>query len=157
MIDADFSGRFNSHMPCPFRNRQSGYDAVHYTHWRTLSANSCVQTLATNPQNKDMLAAGGYSGDICVWLLKHGGNVEDDCIDEIPCDKTSQYGCAIGLAWMPPAQNARGNIDGNRVEEHTTYNLLSAHVDGKVALWRIILSNSIASATSAGQMTRLRT
>lgn len=43
------------------RNQHQGGD-IFYSHYRTLVAKSCVQTMAANPHNKDMLAAGSYSG-----------------------------------------------------------------------------------------------
>lgn len=132
----------------PRRHKDTG--DIFYAHFRTLAAKSCVQCLETNPRNKDWLAAGSYSGDVCVWMYERCSSSmapsHEDRMVQVACDEQSQFGCVVGLTWMRlPAK--KGSADAGAVE----HGLLSAHADGMVVMWRI---HGFNAGAEAARMTR---
>lgn len=52
----------------PIRNNLNN-DVIYKDH-KTLPVKSCIQTLCTNPFNKDMFAGGTYSGSVLLLSIK---------------------------------------------------------------------------------------
>ncbi|XP_037037061.1 uncharacterized protein LOC119074853 [Bradysia coprophila] len=105
----------------PIRNKANG--SVNYQELKTLPVKSCINSLVTNPHNKDIFAGGTFSGDLYIWKyeIRSDGGIISEHFSE-----TSQFGGNIvGITWMKANAASRD------------FDLLTGHVDGVIVLWKV--------------------
>ncbi|XP_035783458.1 uncharacterized protein LOC118461813 [Anopheles albimanus] len=93
--------------------------------WVELCSNpvkSCIESLETNPFNRDMFAGGTVAGDVYLW---HFELERKSSFTELHSE-TTDCGKVVDMAWT------RFNVMSKA--DHA---LLSAHSDGTVILWRV--------------------
>uniref|UniRef100_A0A182JZZ9 WD repeat-containing protein 55 homolog n=1 Tax=Anopheles christyi TaxID=43041 RepID=A0A182JZZ9_9DIPT len=96
--------------------------------WNELSSNpvkACIESLETNPFNRDMFAGGTVSGDVYIWHYEMNLKVERNSFAELHSE-TTDCGKVVDMAWT------RYNVMSK-----SDYALLTAHTDGTVILWRV--------------------
>ncbi|XP_065079553.1 uncharacterized protein LOC135702447 [Ochlerotatus camptorhynchus] len=107
-----------------FTPRRDSYGSVQWIELCTNPVKACIETLETNPFNKDMFAGGTVSGDVYIWHyelnLKHEQNSFSELFSE-----TTDYGKVVDMAWIKPNPLTKD------------FGLLSGHNDGIVILWKI--------------------
>ncbi|XP_053670531.1 uncharacterized protein LOC128720857 [Anopheles nili] len=96
--------------------------------WVELCSNpvkACIESLETNPYNRDMFAGGTVSGDVYIWHYEMNLKNERNSFAELHSE-TTDCGKVVDMAW------ARYNVMSK-----SDYALLTAHSEGTVILWRI--------------------
>uniref|UniRef100_A0A182P783 WD repeat-containing protein 55 homolog n=1 Tax=Anopheles epiroticus TaxID=199890 RepID=A0A182P783_9DIPT len=107
----------------PRRDRYGGS-----VQWVELSSNpvkACIESLETNPYNRDMFAGGTVSGDVYIWHYEMNLKVERNSFAELHSE-TTDCGKVVDMAWT------RYNVMSK-----SDYALLTAHSEGTVILWRV--------------------
>ncbi|XP_062554999.1 uncharacterized protein LOC134220064 [Armigeres subalbatus] len=107
-----------------FMPRRDTYRSVQWIELCSNPIKACIETLETNPFNKDMFAGGTVSGDVYIWHyelnLKHEQNSFSELFSE-----TTDFGKVVDMAWIKPNPLTKD------------FGLLSCHSDGVVILWKI--------------------
>ncbi|XP_050071938.1 uncharacterized protein LOC126559808 [Anopheles maculipalpis] len=107
----------------PKRDRYGGS-----VQWVELSSNpvkACIESLETNPFNRDMFAGGTVSGDVYIWHYEMNLKNERNSFAELHSE-TTDCGKVVDMAWT------RYNVMSK-----SDYALLTAHSEGAVILWRV--------------------
>ncbi|KFB35395.1 AGAP003804-PA-like protein [Anopheles sinensis] len=107
----------------PQRNRYGG--SVQWTELCSNPVKACIESLDTNPFNRDMFAGGTVSGDVYIWQYDHGVRNERNSFTELHSE-TTDCGKVVDMAW------ARYNVMSKSDSA-----LLTAHSEGTVILWRV--------------------
>ncbi|XP_058818786.1 uncharacterized protein LOC131681770 isoform X2 [Topomyia yanbarensis] len=107
-----------------FTPKRDSYNSVQWVELCSNPVKACVETLVTNPFNKDMFAGGTVSGDVYIWLHELNIKHEQNSLTEI-FSETTDYGKVVDMAWIKPYP----------VSEDC--GLLSCHNDGIVILWKV--------------------
>uniref|UniRef100_A0A182R5X4 WD repeat-containing protein 55 homolog n=1 Tax=Anopheles funestus TaxID=62324 RepID=A0A182R5X4_ANOFN len=108
---------------CPKRDRYGGS-----VQWVELSSNpvkACIESLETNPYNRDMFAGGTVSGDVYIWHYEMNLKNERNSFAELHSE-TTDCGKVVDMAWT------RYNVMSK-----SDYALLTAHSEGTVIQWRV--------------------
>ncbi|XP_055610974.1 uncharacterized protein LOC129757710 isoform X1 [Uranotaenia lowii] len=106
-----------------FTPKRDTYGSIQWTELCSSPVKACIETLETNPFNKDMFAGGSVSGDIYVWQYETNMKSEQNSIVEL-FSETADYGRIVDLAW----------IKFNPMTKDV--GLLSCHSDGIITLWK---------------------
>uniref|UniRef100_A0A182SZG2 Uncharacterized protein n=1 Tax=Anopheles maculatus TaxID=74869 RepID=A0A182SZG2_9DIPT len=96
--------------------------------WVELSSNpvkACIESLETNPFNRDMFAGGTVSGDVYIWHYEMNLKNERNSFAELHSE-TTDCGKVVDMAWTRYS-----------VMSKSDYALLTAHSEGAVILWRV--------------------
>uniref|UniRef100_A0A182NFX2 WD repeat-containing protein 55 homolog n=1 Tax=Anopheles dirus TaxID=7168 RepID=A0A182NFX2_9DIPT len=107
----------------PKRDRYGGS-----VQWVELSSNpvkACIESLETNPFNRDMFAGGTVSGDVYIWHYERNPKNERNSFAELHSE-TTDCGKVVDMAWT------RYNVMSK-----SDYALLTAHSEGTVIQWRV--------------------
>ncbi|XP_055547334.1 uncharacterized protein LOC129731387 [Wyeomyia smithii] len=100
------------------------FNSVQWTELCSHPVKACVESLVTNPFNKDMFAGGTVSGDLYIWCyemtLKHEPNSLSELFSE-----TTDNGQIVDMTWIRPNPMTKD------------FGLLSCHSDGVIILWKI--------------------
>uniref|UniRef100_A0A182MPS3 WD repeat-containing protein 55 homolog n=1 Tax=Anopheles culicifacies TaxID=139723 RepID=A0A182MPS3_9DIPT len=108
---------------CPKRDRYGGS-----VQWVELSSNpvkACIESLETNPFNRDMFAGGTVSGDVYIWHYEMNLRNERNSFAELHSE-TTDCGKVVDMAWTRYS-----------VMSKSDYALLTAHSEGTVIQWRV--------------------
>ncbi|EAT43332.1 AAEL005227-PA [Aedes aegypti] len=107
-----------------FTPRRDSYGSVQWVELCSNPVKACIETLETNPFNKDMFAGGTVSGDVYIWQYELNLKNEPNSFSELFSD-TTDFGQVVDMAWMRPNPLTKD------------FGLLSCHSDGIVILWKI--------------------
>ncbi|XP_053696553.1 uncharacterized protein LOC128743893 [Sabethes cyaneus] len=107
-----------------FIPKRNSYDSVQWSELCSLPVKACVESLETNPFNKDMFAGGTVSGDLYIWNYEMNLKHEQNSLSEL-FSETTDRGQIVDMAWIKPNPMTKD------------YGLLTCHSDGIVILWKI--------------------
>ncbi|XP_058451956.1 uncharacterized protein LOC131430770 [Malaya genurostris] len=107
-----------------FTPKRDSFDSVQWVELCSNPVKACIETLVTNPFNKDVLAGGTVSGDVYIWQYEQNLKNEQNSFAEL-FSETTDYGKVVDMAWMKPYPLS------------DDFGLLSCHTDGIVILWKV--------------------
>ncbi|XP_019554654.2 uncharacterized protein LOC109424043 isoform X2 [Aedes albopictus] len=107
-----------------FTPRRDTYGSVQWVELCSNPVKACIESLETNPFNKDMFAGGTVSGDVYIWHYELDLKHEQNSLSEL-FSETTDYGKVVDMAWMKPNPLTKD------------FGLLSCHSDGIVILWKV--------------------
>jgi WD repeat-containing protein 34 len=96
--------------------------AISWEEVKAISVKACIQSLKTNPFNKQMFAGGTVSGDLYIWCCENENNKE--LVNELFSEST-QNGAIVGIDWVRMSSS------------NSSYGVLTCHDDGYVIVWKI--------------------
>ncbi|XP_055640844.1 uncharacterized protein LOC129778140 [Toxorhynchites rutilus septentrionalis] len=107
-----------------FTPRRDSYGSVQWVELCSNPVKACIESLETNPFNKDMFAGGTVSGDVYIWHYELNLRNEQNSFSEL-FSETTDFGKVVDMAWI-------------RLNPLTKdFGLLSCHSDGIVLLWKV--------------------
>ncbi|XP_039431793.1 uncharacterized protein LOC120414623 [Culex pipiens pallens] len=107
-----------------FTPKRDAFGSVHWVELSSCPVKACIETLETNPFNKDMFAGGTVSGDVYIWQYELNFKHEQNSFTEI-FSETTDFGKVVDMTWIRPNPMTKD------------FGLLSCHSDATVILWKI--------------------
>ncbi|XP_058055802.1 uncharacterized protein LOC131207207 [Anopheles bellator] len=107
----------------PTRDRYGG--SVQWTELCSNPVKACIESLETNPFNRDMCAGGTVAGDVYIWQYEMNRKNERNSFTELHSE-TTDCGKVVDMAWARYSPMSKAD-----------HALLTAHGDGTVIQWRV--------------------